>query len=251
MNQIVSIFLPTARLVAALVAGIALAACAPKEAQLTDADEWEIEAEEAYDPAEGFNRAVFNLNENVLDPVFVRPLGSVYKGLPPPVKSGMGNFLDNLGEPVNAANGALQLKFDEAGRSLARFAANTVFGLAGIFDVAADSGLERTDEDFGQTLGHYGFARSAYLYLPFLGPSTVADTGGLVADGVFFSPTAYVEEVRVRNGIAGVKAARARAAFLEAEEVLEGAVLDKYGAVRDIYVERRRALIEDRGDDDF
>ena len=217
-------------------------ASAPQE------DEWG-EAE-VYDPLEGFNRAIFNLNDNVLDPVLTRPLGVVYNGLPVALKTGIGNFLDNWNEPVNAANGALQGKFHDSGRALARFAVNSTFGVGGLFDFASDAGLEKVDEDFGQTLGYYG-VRSAYLYLPLLGPSTIGDASGLAVDGAFFSPSGYLKSGAARGGIAGLRAARARAAFLDAEQVLEGAVLDKYGAVRDIYAERRRALIEDEEEDDF
>ena len=138
------------------------------------------------DPIEPFNRAIYRFNY-YFDRFIFLPVADAYRVIVPNyVRARVANFFDNIGELKNFMNGALQLKPDSAGTSLLRFTINSTVGILGLWDPAAGWGLQRQDEDFGQTLGHYGVREGAYLILPALGPSNVRDTTGLVADAVAF-----------------------------------------------------------------
>ena len=139
-------------------------------------------AEAENDPFEGWNRAMFSFNQKA-DKYVLKPVAEGYQAVTPaPVRKGVSNFFNNLGEPITAANSVLQAKPGKAARSLTRFVFNTTFGLFGIFDVAGAMGIERENEDFGQTLAYWGVGSGPYLVLPVLGSSNLRDLGGRFGD---------------------------------------------------------------------
>ena len=196
------------------------------------------------DPFEGLNRAVFDLNDGI-DKVIIRPVAQGYETvLPSPVRRGVTNFFGNLGDVFIAVNNLLQGKPAEAASDVGRFALNTTVGVLGIFDVATDLGLEKHEEDFGQTFGHWGMDAGPYLVLPLLGPSTLRDGAGLIAD-LGTDPLTHVDHVRSRNTLAATRIINQRAAILPTDKIVEEAALDRYTYIRDAYLQRRRSLIYD------
>ncbi|HUK05741.1 MAG TPA: VacJ family lipoprotein [Burkholderiales bacterium] len=196
------------------------------------------------DPLEGFNRAMFSFNEG-FDQAIGKPVATAYRDvLPDPVRTWVRNFFANLGDLWIGLNNLLQGKPADTVTDWARFAFNSTLGVFGINDVASSIGLEKHDEDFGQTLGRWGLDDGAYLVWPFLGSSSIRDTVGLI-------PDSYADLV-VRHKPGGVAAAawllRAtgkRADLLDASRILEEAALDKYVFMRDAYLQRRRSQVYD------
>ncbi len=140
------------------------------------------------DPFESFNRAMFAVNEGI-DMVAMKPIAQAYDFVVPlPAKAGVGNFFGNILDFRNVLNNALQGKGGDAGTDLARLLINSTIGIFGLFDVASELGLERHDEDFGQTLAVWGWTDSDFLFWPIIGPRTVRDTGGWVVDA-YTDPT--------------------------------------------------------------
>lgn len=124
------------------------------------------------DPWEPVNRAVFRFNDTV-DTYSLKPIAKTYdRFMPKPLNDGISNVFNNLGEPKNFVNNTLQGKPHDAGVDLARFLLNTMVGGLGVFDVATRMGLQRNDEDFGQTIGSWGVPSGPYVVLPLMGPST-------------------------------------------------------------------------------
>lgn len=206
------------------------------------------------DPYENFNRAMFAVNEKI-DTYAAKPLAKGYDAaVPLPAKSSVGNALGNVSDLWTGVNNALQGKFSEAGSDLGRLLINSTVGILGLFDVATELGLEKHDEDFGQTLAVWGIKDSSYLVLPVFGPRTVRDAAGLVAD-TYADPLGEVRPVSARNSIRGVRFVDVRASLLPADKVVEEAALDKYAYIRDAYLQRRRHQIYDgrppRIDDDY
>ena len=196
------------------------------------------------DPWEGYNRAVYAFNDG-LDTVLLKPAAQAYDAVvPEPVDRGVGNFFANLGEVGNFANALLQAKPGESARALARLAINSTVGLLGLFDVATELGIERGEEDFGQTLGAWGAGPGPYLVLPVLGPSTVRD--GLAAPVDFLSgPTGWLDDPAARNAALAVAGVDARADLLETEEAVEELTADKYALMRNAYLDRRDYEVSD------
>jgi len=196
------------------------------------------------DPLEPLNRGIYKFNDGV-DALVIMPAARFYTGLLPEwLRNGIGNFFSNLNDVIVAANGLLQLKMQQAGQDVARIVVNSTVGVLGIFDVATGIGLEKHDEDFGQTLGYWGLGDGPYLVLPILGPSNLRDSVGWVGD--FYTwPVTYVEDDSTRNILVGVRVISARADLLASSSILETAALDPYAFVRDAYLQRRRNLIYD------
>lgn len=135
-----------------------------------------------YDPLESWNRRVYHFNYRFDEWVFL-PVVDGYRYVTPTlVQKGVSNFFSNLGDVPNLLNSLLQLKGKRALDTTGRLLINTTLGVAGLWDPATRMGLMKQDEDFGQTLGHYGVGNGPYLMLPLLGPSNLRDTGGLVVD---------------------------------------------------------------------
>ena len=194
------------------------------------------------DPLEPFNRTIFSFNDKV-DQAVVKPVASVYREVTPKlVRAGVTNFFGNIRDAWSAVNNALQAKPQQAFESLFRFTTNTVFGVAGIFDVASELNIPKHSEDFGQTLGHWGVPAGPYLVLPVLGPSTFRDTAGTVVD---FNGNLLTRsnDVGFRNTVSAIGIVNVRANLLDAGDLLEQASLDKYSFARDVYLQRRRSLI--------
>ncbi|HEV8097400.1 MAG TPA: VacJ family lipoprotein, partial [Burkholderiales bacterium] len=154
------------------------------------------------------------------------------------------NFFANLEDVFIGVNNMLQGKIADGWTDWVRFVFNTTIGLAGINDVASEMGLEKHNEDFGQTFGRWGLGDGAYLVLPFFGSSTARDTAGLVLD-IYFDPIRRHEPSGVRTFAVLLRATSKRADLLDASRILEEAALDKYVFQRDAYLQRRRALIFD------
>ncbi len=196
------------------------------------------------DPIEGFNRAMFAFNEG-LDTVIIKPVAQGYDAaLPQQVKNGVTNFFANIADVFIAVNNLLQGKVPEAASDVGRFAVNSTVGLLGVIDWASDMGLEKHEEDFGQTFGRWGVGNGAYVVVPFFGPRTARDTAGLVLD-VYADPVANVDHVATRNTLLAIRIVSDRANLLPADKVIEEAALDKYSYMRDAYLQRRRSLIHD------
>jgi len=196
------------------------------------------------DPIEGFNRAMFAFNEG-LDTAIVKPVATGYEAvLPSPVRTGVTNFFSNIEDVFIGVNNLLQGKVPEAVSDLGRVLINTTIGLLGIIDFASDAGLEKHDEDFGQTFGRWGVGNGAYVVIPVFGPRTARDTVGLVLD-VAADPVANHKPRRTRDLALVLRLVNDRANLLAADKVIEEAALDKYSYVRDGYLQRRRNLIHD------
>lgn len=145
------------------------------------------------DPFEGYNRGVFWFNDKLYFYLF-KPVVRGYRVVPRPVRSSIGNFFSNLSSPISIANAILQFKFIDATLGASRLFINTTIGLGGLFDPAEHWGkIPAKNEDFGQTLGHYGVGQGPYFVLPIFGPSSIRDTSGHFAD-IFFDPLAYAGE---------------------------------------------------------
>jgi phospholipid-binding lipoprotein MlaA len=196
------------------------------------------------DPLESFNRQVFEFNEG-LDKVVLKPLAQLYGAvLPVPVQDCLSNGFSNLREPSNALNNLLQGKGAAAVSDVCRFTVNTTVGLLGCFDVATRMGLEKSREDFGQTLGVWGVGNGPFLVLPLFGPSTIRDTAGIGVETVL-DVNFWINNVSVRNTIFGVRTVSFRQELLKTDDLISDAALDKYTFIRDGYLQRRRNLVYD------
>lgn len=196
------------------------------------------------DPIEGFNRAMFAFNEG-LDSAIVKPVATGYEAvLPSPIRTGVTNFFSNIEDLFVGVNNLLQGKVPDAFSDLGRVMINTTVGLLGVIDFASDVGLEKHDEDFGQTFGRWGVGNGAYVVVPVFGSRTVRDTVGLVFD-VKADPVANHRPTRTRDAALVLRLVNDRANLLPADKVIEEAALDKYSYMRDAYLQRRRSLIHD------
>jgi phospholipid-binding lipoprotein MlaA len=215
-----------------LLAALALAGCAT------------VTAQNAEDPYEGFNRQMFAFNDGVDRAVF-EPVAKGYRAVTnEPIRGGVSNFFDNLGEPVTFANEVLQGKVGNAAGTVGRFVINTTVGIAGIFNPAGAIGIARTEEDFGQTLGAWGVTTGPYLVLPLFGSTNPRDLVGFGADRAM-DPLNYAEfdnddETRIGLGISG--GISAREDLIETIESVRTQV-DPYTTARRFYVRSRAAAI--------
>ena len=196
-----------------------------------------------YDPYEAVNRRIHAFNE-VVDDAVVKPVATAYQALTPVfVDQGVTNVSGNLGDAGSAINSVLQLKINAAVDNAMRVAVNSIIGVGGLVDVASEMGIEKHEEDFGQTLGRWGAGPGAYLVLPLLGPSSVRDAFGSGAD-VFTDPLSYLP-ANVQYPARGIQALDRRADLLRVEKILDKAALDEYSYVRDAYLQRRQYRVHD------
>lgn len=215
-----------------------------------------------YDPLEPVNRRVHTFND-VFDRNIARPVARGYKTVTPDLaQQAVGNFFANLDDVTVLANSLLQLKPVKSGRTTARLFFNTTIGLAGLIDVAGAVGISKENEDFGQTLGHWGLGPGPYLVLPLLGPSNLRDGSGRVVDWQYDTLYAIADGPGEYYGAYVLGAVDARARLLGASAVLDTAATDPYAFMRDAYLRRRASLVHDgdpppqalpgdAGDDDF
>lgn len=200
-----------------------------------------------HDPWERFNRRMHRFNA-VVDRSVARPVAKAYvKALPGPVRSKVSNFFDNLGQPATVVNALLQGRFKHSVEALGRFAVNSTVGLAGLFDPATRLKMRKWEEDFGQTLATWGWKRSRYIELPFLGPSTLRDALGLVGDAPL-QPLARVETDKVRIGLEALNLVDMRARLVPFDSLRDQAD-DEYLLVRDLWTQRRTYQIRQEEDD--
>jgi phospholipid-binding lipoprotein MlaA len=172
-------------------------------------------------------------------------VGEAYKkALPEIVQSGVRNVFSNLADVPIAVNDLLQGKPIEAANDGLRFAINTTIGGLGLLDWASEMGLEKRNEDFGQTFGRWGVADGPFLVLPLFGSSTVRDSAGGIID-LAIDPVGRHKPVDARNAMQVTRVAGKRADLLEASRMLEEIALDKYAFEREAYLQRRRSLIYD------
>ncbi len=196
------------------------------------------------DPFEPFNRGVYAFNEG-LDAAILKPAATVYKEITHPlVRTGVGNFLGNLEDAWSFVNSLLQGKLRHAADNFFRVGVNTTFGLFGVLDVAGEMQIDRHAEDFGQTLGAWGFGPGPYLVLPLFGPSSIRDALALPVDarGDIVS---HVNDIATRNGLRVLNLVDIRAGLLSVDSSLDEVALDKYSFIRDAALQRRRNAVYD------
>lgn len=232
--------LPHAMIRSCLAGILTLMVVAPVAAQEEDYDQQQWHNPDPWEPV---NRAVFRFNDT-LDTYALKPVAKGYdRVMPQFLNDGISNVFNNLGEPKNLVNNVLQGKIDDAGVDLARFLMNTTVGVVGIFDVATRMGLQRNDEDFGQTLGAWGVKSGPYVMLPLLGPSTVRDTGGFAIEGLAdYSYRGQMDHVPSRNTAIGVDIVDTRAGLLSQERLIRG---DKYRFIRNAWLQNREFKVMD------
>ena len=205
---------------------------------------------------EGVNRGIFAFNQ-VLDDVIVEPLAKGYRLLPAPIKTGTNNALSNLSLVVTIPNNLLQGEFALAGKNSGRFLVNSTIGVLGIFDPASKMGLNNYEkEDWGQTLATWGFGEGCYIVLPILGPSTVRDTFGSLANYMgadtwynitVRNDTRYVSDFDYYASVA-TNGIDFRAKNIESFQNLEKNSLDFYASVKSLYLQDRRKKIANSDD---
>lgn len=196
------------------------------------------------DPLESFNRSMYSFNEG-FDRAIGKPVATAYRDVVPgPVRGFVRNFFSNIGDLFIGVNNLLQGKPLDALTDWTRFAMNTTVGLFGINDFASEVGIEKHDEDFGQTFGRWGIDDGGYIVWPLLGSSTVRDTLGMVVD-LSVDPVRAHKPVAARNVMVVARVTSKRADLLDASRILEEAALDKYVFQRDAYLQRRRNQVYD------
>ena len=192
-----------------------------------------LNVEATQDPFEDINRKIWTFNE-YLDDNIAKPTAEIYTNVTPDfIEIGITNFFRNINELDNTANQLLQGKPVNAMNDFARFIINTSIGLLGFIDVASKLGLERHDEDFGQTLGTWGVSKGPFLMIPLYGPSTPRSLAGRSVSSVL-TGTFAIEETDVRIGITALDALETRSRYLEVETLIVG---DRYSFIRDSYMQ--------------
>lgn len=197
------------------------------------------------DPLEPLNRGIYEFNEAV-DRSVVRPIAEAYVAvLPVPARTGVSNFFGNLYDFWNVVNNVLQGKIGTAFSDAGRIALNTTVGLLGFVDVASRVGLEKSDEDLGQTLAWWGIGHGPFLMLPLLGPSSLRDGTATVAMIALDPLTRQVDDTGWTWGLWGLRLINVRASLLGADRVFDQAATDRYAFLRDAYFQRRRNQLWD------
>jgi phospholipid-binding lipoprotein MlaA len=196
------------------------------------------------DPWAGMNRGIDKFNDG-LDRAIVKPTAKGYKKVTPEWFRGMtGRFFSNLGYPFTMVNQLLQGKPKLFLLDTGRFITNSTLGLAGLFDVADHMGMPAHEEDFGQTLAVWGVPSGPYLTLPLLGPSTLRDAPAQIPEYLYgFLGYGHIA-TPIKLGIRGLDIVDTRASLLSADATLESAY-DRYGVMRDAWIQRRQYLIFD------
>ena len=189
------------------------------------------------DPYENVNRKIYNFNKKV-DKYSTKPIAKTYSKLTPKfVQTGVKNFISNLDNLPTAANNLLQGNFNKSLEDMTSFSLNVLLGLGGLFNISSELGLEKNDEDFGQTLGVWGFKSGPYLMLPFLGPSTMRDLSGKVVD-INTSGKNLLSQRSDRNNLRFIGLIDKRSQYLDFEKFLK-MQFDEYAFVRKSYLNRR------------
>lgn len=201
-----------------------------------------VDEEKNEDPWEPFNRVVFSFNDG-LDRAILKPVAKGYRAVTPNfVERGVSNFFSNLGEVSNVVNNILQWKWKKVGNDAGRLLLNSTIGLGGLIDVAGPAGLKKNEkETFGQTFSYWGIKKGPYLVLPFMGPSTLLDTGVSPLQWEV-DPTLQVDHIETRVSLKALQLLDMRASLLSAEDLVSG---DRYTFFREAYLQRREFLVND------
>ncbi|MDY3332117.1 MAG: VacJ family lipoprotein [Pelistega sp.] len=231
------------KLISASVLALALSACAS------------VDNPNPKDPLESYNRTMFKVNEAV-DKAVLKPVAKGYEAVVPnPVRTCVSNIFGNLGDVWSGINSLLQGRGLDFVNTMGRVMFNSTVGLGGCIDVATKTGAKKIPNDFGTTLGVWGFGEGSYVVLPVLGSSSLRDTAGLVGDSIgggLTSTTPWaIDNVPLRNALVGVQAVDKRAQLLTADDIASDVALDKYAFVRDAYQQNRRALLRSKFEDEI
>jgi phospholipid-binding lipoprotein MlaA len=198
-----------------------------------------------HDPFEGLNRFFFAVQTG-LDKAIIRPGAVFFKhAVPRPVRSGLGHFISNLGEPIVAANDLLQGRGSKAGETVARFAVNSTVGIGGLFDVATGAHLPHHANDFGLTLARYGVQSGPYLFIPLIGPTNVRDGIGGIAN-IALNPLTYAGypgQAQLAAGTTVVGGLGARASVDGQLKAMNASAIDPYATMRAYAEQNRQAEI--------
>lgn len=226
------------RTVMAVVAAALLAGCA------------QVPSPAANDPWESYNRGMYQFNDAV-DRAILKPIATGYETITPrPVRTCIHNIFGNLSDVWSGVNSLLQGRGRDFVDTFGRVLFNSTAGLGGCIDIASMHGARHIPNDFGMTLGVWGFGQGPYMVLPFLGSSTVRDGVGTAVTLIApVTPTAAVfsiDNVPVRNSILGLYFVDVRANLLEADRLVDQIALDKYSFIRDAYLQRRKAMLDSR-----
>lgn len=202
---------------------------------------------EVYDPLESFNRSMWTINYDYLDPYLVKPVSLAYVDyVPVPVRNGISNFLGNLDEPSSMVNNLVMGNGGKALDHFNRFWINTTLGLGGLIDVASAAGITDHDEKaFSDAVGHYGVGNGPYVMVPAYGPWTVRETADVV-DGMYV-PLSFLN-FWAGLGKWALEGLESRAVLAQQESLLEGSP-DPYALVRDVYIQRQDFKAEIETDD--
>ena len=223
---------------------LALGACASNGSQPDETS--------AVDPWESLNRPIHSINSGI-DSVIFKPIAKGYEFIVPAImRRGVTNFSRNLRAPLHAINSLLQGKGSAAVSDLGGFIANSIFGILGIFDVATATGLEASEEDFGQTFAVWGVPDGPYVVVPLLGPHTLRGAF-LIPLNFLADPLYHYRNTSVRDKLYGLRLIDVRQRLFRAEDLIKDSQ-DRYISIREAYLQHRQYLIYDGDppiDDDF
>lgn len=213
-----------------------------EDSDIADGNNTVDQAATINDPLEGFNRAVFWFNDKLYF-YALKPVAKAYRVVPEPARTCVGNFFNNLTTPIRLGNALLQGKFHDGASELTRFIFNTTIGLGGLFDPADKlAGVRKKDEDFGQTLSHYGVGDGFYIVLPFFGPSSARDSVGLVVD-TLADPTHRIWEDETYWGVRTLDVINTVSLDKDTYELIKRDAFDPYLFIRDAYYTNRQRKI--------
>jgi phospholipid-binding lipoprotein MlaA len=207
-------------------------------------------SEEIYDPFEKVNRATFYFNDKV-DSYLLEPVAKGYVVVVPEIaRQGVTNFFSNLRFPQYLVSDLVRLEFSQALSTTGRFAVNTTIGIGGLIDFASHMGLPDRGRDFGLALAYHGVPPGPYIVLPFLGPSNVRDSFGLIVD-TFLDPLYYVNYTGASGdlkraidiGGTALNVVSTRARLLDTVSAAKAAAIDYYGFTQGAYYQYRRGLL--------
>jgi len=241
----IAVLVPVSSPLAEPIRGSSAQSAGPVEAEA--AEKPEAEAQEPgliADPLEPVNRAFFHFNDRLYFWV-LKPVSSGYKlALPEALRNCIGNFFSNLFTPIRVANCLLQGKIKGAGREVLRFTVNSTAGFVGFNDVAGEElEIRGAEEDLGQTLGVYGLGPGIYINWPFLGPSSIRDTVGIVGDG-FLNPVNHIVTSTDTNlAVKGFERVNQTSLRIGDYESFKRAALDPYVALKDAYHQSRERKV--------
>ena len=225
---------------ALILAALLLSACASESSvpeSSSDSDQVNV------DPWEPANRAVFVVNHG-LDSTILKPIAKGYKKvLPNFLRIGVSNFFSNLRTPLSVVNNILQGKGAAALSDTGRLLLNTTVGIGGLMDPATSAGLEKRNEDFGQTLAVWGVPDGPFVMVPLLGPRTLRDAFAIPLN-LFAHPLYHYDNAPVRDKLWGLGAIQVRARLLAADDMINNSY-DPYITIREAYLQNRRYLIYD------